>query len=295
MSPFAPLSLGELIEYWTLREDEAGLVAVKHGDSKLAFALLLRFYGRYGRFPRSRGELHPDAVEFMARAVGADQADLAGYDWSGRTIERHRGEIRTHFGFRVCGKEDGAKLAEFLADGVAQRERRPVRRSASDPDFLLRKRSEVGRIDVGQGSDDSFESPVDIDERQVLIPVSGCFREPGPQRGLLVSGAKATTTWSGVKARSPTWRHSRSHQNSFRPSVVGPICSMNGVSRSMSAKARTEPSVAPVSLLVADASAASTRRRTGSVSQSWPLCEMSRYQTGLTPRLRANVFVKARP
>jgi len=46
---------------------------------------------------------------------------------------------------------------------------RPVRRSASDPDFLLRKRSEVGRIDVGQGSNDSFESPVDIDERQVLI------------------------------------------------------------------------------------------------------------------------------
>jgi hypothetical protein len=45
VSPPAPLSLGELIEHWTLREDEAGLVAVKHGDSKLAFALLLRFYG----------------------------------------------------------------------------------------------------------------------------------------------------------------------------------------------------------------------------------------------------------
>lgn len=120
----APLSLGELIEHWTLREDEAGLVAVKHGDSRLGFALLLRFYGRYGRFPRNRGELHPDAVEFVARAVGADPAELAGYDWAGRTIERHRREIRDHFGFRVCGKEDGAKLAEFLADGVAQRERR---------------------------------------------------------------------------------------------------------------------------------------------------------------------------
>jgi Domain of unknown function (DUF4158) len=57
-------------------------------------------------------------------AVAADPAELAGYDWSGRTIERHRHEIRGHFGFRVCGKEDGAKLAEFLADGMAQRERR---------------------------------------------------------------------------------------------------------------------------------------------------------------------------
>ena len=69
MGRLAPLSLGELIEHWTLRDDEAGLVAVKHGDTQLAFALLLRYYGRYGRFPRNRGELHPDAVEFMARAA----------------------------------------------------------------------------------------------------------------------------------------------------------------------------------------------------------------------------------
>jgi hypothetical protein len=30
------------------------MVAVKHGDTKLAFALLLRFYGRFGRFPALR-------------------------------------------------------------------------------------------------------------------------------------------------------------------------------------------------------------------------------------------------
>jgi hypothetical protein len=101
VSRLAPLSLGELIEHWTLRDDEAGLVAVKHGDTRLAFELL-RFYGRYGRFPRNRGELHPDAVEFMARAVKADPADLAGYDWSGRTVKRHRTEIRQHFGFWQC-------------------------------------------------------------------------------------------------------------------------------------------------------------------------------------------------
>src|SRR6266851_174905 len=81
----------------------------------LAVAVLLRFYGRYGRFPRSRGEVHPDAVEFLARAVKADPVDLAGYDWSVRMIKRHRTEIRRHFGFRVCEEEDGAKLAGSLA------------------------------------------------------------------------------------------------------------------------------------------------------------------------------------
>jgi Domain of unknown function (DUF4158) len=119
-----PLSLGELIEHWTLVGNEVDLVSAKRQDSRLTFALLLKFYGRYGRFPRSRGDLHPDAVEFVARSLKADPASVADYDWSGRTIERHRGEIRRHFGFRVCGEDEGAKLAEFLAGDFAQRERR---------------------------------------------------------------------------------------------------------------------------------------------------------------------------
>jgi TnpA family transposase len=86
--------------------------------------LLLKFYGRHGRFPRSRGELHPDAVEFVARALKADPASVAAYDWSGRSIERHHGQIRRHFGFRVCGEAEGEKLAQFLAGDFAQRERR---------------------------------------------------------------------------------------------------------------------------------------------------------------------------
>ena len=118
------MSLGELVEHWTLVGDELELVAAKHADTRLPFALLLKFYGRYGRFPRNRGELHPEAVEFLARAIDTDRAGLLGYDWSGRTVERHRGEIRRHFGFRVCGNEDSAKLVEQLAGDVTQRERR---------------------------------------------------------------------------------------------------------------------------------------------------------------------------
>lgn len=90
-----PLSLGELIEHWTLVGQEIDLVSAKHLDTRLTFALLLKYYGRHGRFPRSRGELHPDAVEFVARALKADPASVAAYDWSGRSIERHHGQIRS--------------------------------------------------------------------------------------------------------------------------------------------------------------------------------------------------------
>jgi hypothetical protein len=63
------LSLGELIEHWTLVGQEIDLVSAKQRDTRLTFALLLKFYGRHGRFPRSRGELHPDAVEFVSSSI----------------------------------------------------------------------------------------------------------------------------------------------------------------------------------------------------------------------------------
>jgi hypothetical protein len=45
------MDLDELVEHWTLLDDEQELVAGKRGPSRLGFALLLKFYPRTGRFP----------------------------------------------------------------------------------------------------------------------------------------------------------------------------------------------------------------------------------------------------
>lgn len=74
----------------------------------LAFALLWKFFLRHGRFPRERAELPDEVVEFVAGQVKVGAADLGFYDWSGRTIERHRAEIRELLGFRECSLEDQA-------------------------------------------------------------------------------------------------------------------------------------------------------------------------------------------
>jgi Domain of unknown function (DUF4158) len=118
------LTLGDLVEHWTLLDAERNLVVAKQRDTQLGFALLIKFYGRFGRFPRGRGELHPDAVEYLARALGVTPSSLGFYEWSGRTMERHRAEIRRHFGFRECTVADAAKLTDWLAGGYTQRERR---------------------------------------------------------------------------------------------------------------------------------------------------------------------------
>jgi hypothetical protein len=49
-----PENFADLVEHWTLLPEESNLLAGKHdGPTKLAFALLVKFYGRYGRFPRA--------------------------------------------------------------------------------------------------------------------------------------------------------------------------------------------------------------------------------------------------
>ena len=113
----------ELIDCWTLVGGELELVAGKRGATRLGFALLLRFYTERGRFPRGRGEFPDAAVDYVARQVAVPAAELAFYEWSGRTIEFHRRQIRGALGFRECGVAHADKLTEWLVQHVTQVER----------------------------------------------------------------------------------------------------------------------------------------------------------------------------
>ncbi|MGW3820149.1 DUF4158 domain-containing protein [Streptomyces sp. NPDC005046] len=62
-----PLDLDELVEHWTLLKDEQALVSAKRGATRLGFAVLLKFYTQYGRFPEPGGAARFRAVEFVAR------------------------------------------------------------------------------------------------------------------------------------------------------------------------------------------------------------------------------------
>jgi uncharacterized protein YecE (DUF72 family) len=119
-----PDNFADLVEHWTLVPAEKDLLAGKHeGATTLGFALLLKFYGRYGRFPRGWSELKSEAVQFVAAQVKARAADLGFYEWDGPTIKRHRAEIRRFFGFQEFTVADGDELAEWLAGDYAQRVR----------------------------------------------------------------------------------------------------------------------------------------------------------------------------
>ena len=90
-----PLGLDELVEHWTVMEDDQTLIAGKRGPTRLGFTLLLKFFTQYGRFPAGRWELPDEAVEFVARQVKVPAQDLGFYEWSGGGSPKyHRAQIR---------------------------------------------------------------------------------------------------------------------------------------------------------------------------------------------------------
>lgn len=119
------LELGELIECWTLVSEELERARSKRGVNALAFGVLLKFVINNGRFPRGRSEIPDESVEFVARQVGVPAAELGFYEWSGRTIERHRGEIRELLDYQECSLGDQAAVTDWLVESVTQVERRP--------------------------------------------------------------------------------------------------------------------------------------------------------------------------
>lgn len=54
------VELVELVEFWTLLDEDRALLEGRRGATTLGFALLLKHYSRHGRFPRSAAELAPN-------------------------------------------------------------------------------------------------------------------------------------------------------------------------------------------------------------------------------------------
>ncbi|WP_443729312.1 DUF4158 domain-containing protein [Sphaerisporangium perillae] len=105
----------DLIEVWTLLEDDMKKVRNKSGATRLGFALLLKFFEVEARFPESAKEMPAAAVEYVAQQVKVPAGAWADYDWQGDRIKRHRKEIREAYGFRANTEEDQDRLAEWLA------------------------------------------------------------------------------------------------------------------------------------------------------------------------------------
>ena len=108
------LSEYELLQRFSLTEAEKANLPTHPDQSRLGFAILLKFLQGYGKFPKNQSEVPDIITAYLAKQIGVNPKIYSEYSWEGRAIERHRAQIRLLLGFRESSFEDRQKLSEWL-------------------------------------------------------------------------------------------------------------------------------------------------------------------------------------
>jgi Domain of unknown function (DUF4158) len=104
----------ELIEHFTLVEEDLSILGNKTGSGRLGCALLLKYFQLEGRFPRDSHDIPRAVVDYIARQLKLNAALLTQYDWEGRTIKSHRAQIREQLKFREATAIDTEEMKSWL-------------------------------------------------------------------------------------------------------------------------------------------------------------------------------------
>jgi TnpA family transposase len=70
------------------------------------------------KFPRAKQEVPKQVISYIARLLEVSPKQYGEYSFNGRTIERHRAEIREFFGFREFNPQDKKELIAWLCEFV---------------------------------------------------------------------------------------------------------------------------------------------------------------------------------
>ena len=108
----------ELIENWTLVPQELKLVRNKLGGNQIGFALLLKHFQLFARFPDSQSSIPQTIISYIAHQINVSESLYSNYDWQGRSAKGHRVEIRRLFYFRVATVADSEQMAEWLVQEI---------------------------------------------------------------------------------------------------------------------------------------------------------------------------------
>jgi hypothetical protein len=104
----------DLIEHFTLVEDDLKILANKTGATRLGCALLLKCFQLEGRFPNARHEIPRSVLDYVAHQQKLPSGLFSEYDWQGHAIKLHRAQIREALGFREATAADSDALSAWL-------------------------------------------------------------------------------------------------------------------------------------------------------------------------------------
>ena len=113
----------ELIENWTLVPQELELVKNKVGGNQIGFAILLKHFQLFARFPEQPSSIPKVIISYIANQIKMPERAYSDYDWQGRSAKVYRVEIRQIFNFRVATVQDSTQISDWLIQEILSNER----------------------------------------------------------------------------------------------------------------------------------------------------------------------------
>ena len=114
----------ELIENWTLLPTELELLENKVGGNKIGFALLLKHFQLFTRFPDNNLSIPQVVISFVAAQINLSEDYYSDFNEQGRSARVYRAEIRRLFDFRIATVQDSEQMIDWLISEILPNERR---------------------------------------------------------------------------------------------------------------------------------------------------------------------------
>ncbi len=120
-------TVDELVDHWTLHVDELSMAAsARTASNQLGVALLLKWFQHEGQFPKRKQDVPLEVIDFLAQQLNVEPGMFKSYPLQGRTVERHRAQIRQYLGFRETTVQDVETITQWLIESVLPHQRQEV-------------------------------------------------------------------------------------------------------------------------------------------------------------------------
>jgi len=108
---------------YNLSLEDVNLCKTKKGKTnQLTFAIMLVYFKEYVQFPSNKA--NPISMQLLlqvAKHLDIEQIDIIAFDWSVRTGERYRQDIRQYLGYRIANAKDIELTINYLVDNLIPR------------------------------------------------------------------------------------------------------------------------------------------------------------------------------
>lgn len=107
-------NLEELIDYFTFMPNELHLLGNKTGETRVGFAVMLKFFQNEARFPNNKNEIPKVVVSYIAKQLKINSELFSEYKMDSRSFYYHKSQIREFFGFKESTVEESEVIIKDL-------------------------------------------------------------------------------------------------------------------------------------------------------------------------------------